>query len=141
MWITSVRLYKIKATEGFSIYGSQLQELKPKVAQIPLFVRISLGQLLSMDQHDLVLGGFLFPSLSIALQTSDFWATCRLFSTFLLFLDFRTFCLWIFYTLFTLVLLRHQGGVVGGFSLLCLPFLLLRQKIGVFFFFGPRMYF
>jgi hypothetical protein len=54
----------------------------------------------------------------------------------LLFLDFRTFCLWILYTLFTLVLLRHQGGVFynSGFSILCLPFVLLRQKDGVFLF-------
>jgi hypothetical protein len=44
-------------------------------------------------------------------------------------------CLWILYTLFTLVLLRHQGGVsyVCGFLLLYLPFVLFRQKGGVLF--------
>jgi len=81
----------------------------------------------------LVLGRFLFLSLSVVLQTFDFSATSKLFSIFLLFLDFRTYCLWIFYTLFTLILLRHQGGVFDGFSILCLPFVLLRQKGGVFF--------
>jgi hypothetical protein len=40
-----------------------------------------------------------------------FWATCRLFSSFLLFWILECFCLWILYTLFTLVLLRYQGGV------------------------------
>jgi hypothetical protein len=62
-----------------------------------------------------------------------FSATYRLFSIFLLFLNFRTFCLWILYILFTLILLRHQGRVFYycGLSILCLPFVSLRQKGGV----------
>jgi len=55
-----------------------------------------------------------------------FWATCRLFSIFLLFWIIERFCLWILYTLFTFVLLRHQRGVFYycGLSILCLPFAL-----------------
>jgi hypothetical protein len=36
------------------------------------------------------------------------------------------------YTMFTLVLLRHQEGAFYycGLSILCLPFVLLRQKRG-----------
>jgi hypothetical protein len=40
-----------------------------------------------------------------------FLATCRPFSSFLLLWILECFCLWILYTLFTLVLLRYQGGV------------------------------
>jgi hypothetical protein len=40
-----------------------------------------------------------------------FWATCRLFSSFLLSWILERFRLWILYTLFTLVMLRHQGAV------------------------------
>jgi len=63
----------------------------------------------------------------------QFWATCKLLSIFQLFWILEHFCLWILYTLFTPVLLRHQGGVFYccGFSILCLPFVLLRQKGGV----------
>jgi hypothetical protein len=63
-----------------------------------------------------------------------FWATCRLFSSFLLFWILEPFCLWILYTLFTLVLLRYQGGVFWycGLSILCLPFVPLRQKWRVY---------
>jgi len=45
--------------------------------------------------------------------------------------------------MFTLVLLRHQGGVFYyyGLSILCLPFVHLRQKWGVYVSFGPEMYF
>jgi hypothetical protein len=39
-----------------------------------------------------------------------FWATYKQFSIFLLFWILKRFCLWIFYTLFTLDLLRHQRG-------------------------------
>jgi hypothetical protein len=55
---------------------SQLKELEAEVVQIQLFIRFSLNYLISVDQQDLILGGFLFPL---------FWATCRLFSSFLLF--------------------------------------------------------
>jgi hypothetical protein len=63
-----------------------------------------------------------------------FWATCRLFSIFLLFWVLEHFCLWILYTLFTLVLLKHQGEVFFGcgFSYSVLPFVLLWQKGDVY---------
>jgi hypothetical protein len=66
-----------------------------------------------------------------------FWDTCRLFSIFLLFRILEHFCLWILYTLFTLVLLRHQGEVFYycGLSKLCLPFVPLRQKRGSIYLF------
>jgi hypothetical protein len=108
-------------TEGFSVHGSRLPQLKIEVVQIKLFIRISLRYLISVDQWDSVLGGFFVPL---------FWATCRLFSIFLLFWIIERFCLWILYTLFTLILLRHQGGVFYyyGLSILCLLFVPLRQK-------------
>jgi hypothetical protein len=37
------------ATQEFSVYGSQLQELEAEVAQIQLYVRISLRHLLLVD--------------------------------------------------------------------------------------------
>jgi hypothetical protein len=55
------RLCKIKATEGFSVHGSRLLELEAGVLQIQL-LRISLPYLISVDQQDLVFGGFLFLS-------------------------------------------------------------------------------
>jgi hypothetical protein len=39
-----------QATKGSSVYGTRCQELEAEVAQIPLLVRISLRQLLSVDQ-------------------------------------------------------------------------------------------
>jgi hypothetical protein len=57
--ITWFRLCKIKATEGFSVYGSRLLELEAEVLQIQQ-LRISLCYLISVDQQDLVLGGFMF---------------------------------------------------------------------------------
>jgi hypothetical protein len=77
-----------QATKGFSVYGSRLQELEAEVAQIQLYVWISLRHLLSVDQQDLVLGGFWFLSLSIVLQTFDFFATCRHFSIILIIFGF-----------------------------------------------------
>jgi hypothetical protein len=47
--------------EGFSVRGSRLPELEAEVVQIQL-LRISLYYLISVDQQDLVLGGFLFLS-------------------------------------------------------------------------------
>jgi hypothetical protein len=47
--------------EDFSVHGSQLPELEAKVVQIQL-LRISLRYLISVDQQDLVLGGFIFLS-------------------------------------------------------------------------------
>jgi hypothetical protein len=45
--------------EGFSVRGSRLPKLEAEVVQIQL-LRISLRYLISVDQQDLVLGGFLF---------------------------------------------------------------------------------
>jgi hypothetical protein len=71
--------------EGFSVCGSRLLEVEAEVVLIQL-LRISLRYVISVDQQDLVLGGFLFLS---------FWAICRCFSTFLLFWILERFCLWI----------------------------------------------
>jgi hypothetical protein len=48
--------------EDLSVHGSRLPKLKAEVVQIQLFIRISLYYLISMDQQDLILGGFLFLS-------------------------------------------------------------------------------
>jgi hypothetical protein len=57
-------------------------------------------------------------------------------------LDFITFLSMNIITLLTLVLLRHLGGVIFGFfSYSILPFLLLWQKMGSNFWFGPGLYF
>jgi hypothetical protein len=47
--------------EGFSVRGSRLLELEAEVIQIHL-LRISPSYLISVDQQDLVLGGFMFLS-------------------------------------------------------------------------------
>jgi hypothetical protein len=47
--------------EGFSVRGSRLLELEAEVVKIQL-LRISLRYLISVDQQDLVHGGFLFLS-------------------------------------------------------------------------------
>jgi hypothetical protein len=111
--------------EGFSVHGSRLPKLEAEVVQVQLFIRISLCYLISVDQQDLVLRGFLFLSFG-PLADSSLFSYCFGFQ--------RRFCLWILYTLFTLVLLRHQGGVFCycGLSILCLPFVPLRQKGGVY---------
>jgi hypothetical protein len=56
---------------------SWLPVLEAEVAQIQLIVLISLRCLLLVDQHDLVLGGFLFLSLSVVLQTFDLLSHTR----------------------------------------------------------------
>jgi hypothetical protein len=61
-----------QSTEGFSIYGSRLPELEAEVAQIQLFVRISLCYLISVDQPNLVHGGFLFLSFRPLTDSSLF---------------------------------------------------------------------
>jgi hypothetical protein len=48
--------------EDYSVHGSRLPEVEAEVVQIQLFIRISLRYLISVDQRDLVLGGFLFLS-------------------------------------------------------------------------------
>jgi hypothetical protein len=50
-----------QATEGFSVHGFKLPELGAEVVQIQL-LQISLRYLISVDQQDLVLGGFMFLS-------------------------------------------------------------------------------
>jgi len=72
------------ATEGFSVYDSRLSKLEAEVAQIQLFVRISLRYLLSMDHHDLILGGFVFLSFGPLADSS---------LLFLLFWILECFCL------------------------------------------------
>jgi hypothetical protein len=61
-----------QATEGFSVHGSQLPELEAEVAQIQHLVRLSLRYLVSVDQQDLVLGGFLFLSFRPLADSSLF---------------------------------------------------------------------
>jgi hypothetical protein len=62
-----------QATEVFlSVYGSRLLELEVEVAQIQLFVRISLCSSLSVHQQDLVLGGSLFLSFGPLADSSLF---------------------------------------------------------------------
>jgi hypothetical protein len=81
---------------------SRLQELEAEVVQIQLFIQFSLRYLISVDQQNLVLGGFLFLS---------FGPLADSFSSFLLFWILEPFCLWILYILFSFVLLRHQWRV------------------------------
>jgi len=47
--------------EDFSIHGSRFPELEAEVVQNQL-LRISLRYLISVEQQDLVLGGFMFLS-------------------------------------------------------------------------------
>jgi hypothetical protein len=56
----------------FSVHGSQLPEREAKVVQIHLFIHISLRDLISMDQQDLVLRGFLFLSFGPLVDSSLF---------------------------------------------------------------------
>jgi hypothetical protein len=42
---------------------------------------------------------------------------------------------------FTIILVVLNFSNCGFSLILCLPFVLLRQKVGVFFIFGPGMYF
>jgi hypothetical protein len=82
--ITRFRLCQNQEIEGFSVNGSQLPELEAEVVQIQAFVRLSLRYLISMDQQDLVLAGFLFL----------FWGPLADSSLlFLLFWILESFCL------------------------------------------------
>jgi len=56
-----VQALQNQATGGFSVHNCQLLELEAEVVQIQL-VRISLRYLISVDQQDLILGGFMFLS-------------------------------------------------------------------------------
>jgi len=125
-----------QAIEDFSVYGTRHQELEAKVALLQLIVRLSPTFAFS--------GSVGFGTWRIFVPSSiSCFTNCWLFGLLadtsllsLLLLDFRTFCLWILYTFFTLFLFRHQEGVFYScrFSILCLPFVLLRQKGGVFLF-------
>jgi hypothetical protein len=57
-----VQAMQCKVIEGCSVHGSRLSELEAEVVQIQPFIRISLHYLISVDQQDLVLRGFLFLS-------------------------------------------------------------------------------
>jgi hypothetical protein len=57
-----VQALQNQATKGFLVHGSRLPDLEAKVVQIQPFVRISLRYVISVDQGDLVLKGFLFLS-------------------------------------------------------------------------------
>jgi hypothetical protein len=48
--------------EDLLVHGSWLLELEAEVLQIQLFMRVSLRYLISVDQQDLILGGFMFLS-------------------------------------------------------------------------------
>jgi hypothetical protein len=72
--ITRFKLCKIKRLKVFSPWFPA-SWARSRSSTNPVFIRISLHYLISVDQQDLVFGGFLFL----------FWATCRLFSIFLLF--------------------------------------------------------
>jgi hypothetical protein len=61
-----------QATEGFSVHGSRLPELEAEVVQIQPFVRLFLHYLISVDQQDLVLGGFLLLSFGLLADSSLF---------------------------------------------------------------------
>jgi hypothetical protein len=92
-----VQALQNQATECFSVHGSRLPKLEAEVVQIqPL--RISLCYLISVDQQDLVLGGFMFLS---------FFGPLADFSLFSYFGILRSFLSVDIITLFTLVLLRH----------------------------------
>jgi hypothetical protein len=67
-----VQALQNQATEGFSVNGFRLPELKAVVVQIHHFVRISLCYLISVDQEGLVLGGFLFLSFRPLADSSLF---------------------------------------------------------------------
>lgn len=74
--------------EDFSVHGSRLLELEAEVVQIQLFIRISLRYLISVDQQDLVLGGFLFlsfgPLADFSLFLLLFWILERFYLWILL---------------------------------------------------------
>jgi len=66
-----VQALQNQATEGFSFHGSWLLELEAEVVQILLYGFSPL----SVDQQDLVLGGFLFLSFG-PLANSSLFSYC-----------------------------------------------------------------
>jgi len=79
----SVSGKKTQVTETFQSMVSRLQELEAEVVQIQLFIRFS--PLLDFS------GSIGFGTWRIFVPL--FWATCRLFSRFLLFWILECFCL------------------------------------------------
>jgi hypothetical protein len=67
-----VQALQNQATEGFSVHGSRLSELEAEVVQTQPFVRLFLHYLISVDQQDLVLRGFLFLSFGLLADSSLF---------------------------------------------------------------------
>jgi len=70
-----VQALQYQVTEGFLVHGSRLPDLEAEVVQIQPFVRLSLRYLISMDQWDLVFGGFLFLSFG-PLEDSSIFSYC-----------------------------------------------------------------
>jgi len=68
-----VQALQYQVTEGFSVHGSRLPDLEAEVVQIQPFVRLSLHYLISVDQQDLVLRGFLFLSFGPLAASSLFF--------------------------------------------------------------------
>jgi len=58
--------------EDLLVHGSWLLELEAEVLQIQPFIRISLRYLISVDQQDLILGGFMFLSFGPFADSSLF---------------------------------------------------------------------
>jgi hypothetical protein len=87
---------------NFSIYGFPISGARSRSSSNPAFYTV-FSPLLDFS------GSIGFGTWRIFVPL--FWATSRLFSRFLLFWILEHFCLWILYTLFTLVLLRHQRGL------------------------------
>jgi hypothetical protein len=70
-----VQPLQYQVTEGFLLHGSRLPILEAEVVQIQPFVRLSSCYLISVDQQDLVLGGFLVLS-SGTLPESSLFSYC-----------------------------------------------------------------
>jgi hypothetical protein len=66
-----VQALQNQAIEDFSVHDSRLPEQEAEVVQIQL-LQISLRYLISVDPHDLVLGGFLFLSFKPLADFSKF---------------------------------------------------------------------
>jgi hypothetical protein len=81
-----VQALQNQATEGFSVHGSLLPKLEAEVVQIQLLNTVC-SSLLDFS------GSTGFGTWRIFVPL--FWATCRLFSSFLLIRILERFCLWI----------------------------------------------
>jgi hypothetical protein len=124
------RALQNQATKGFPVYGSWLQELEAEVAQIQLYLRISLRHLLSLDHQDLVLGRFWFFYLSDVLQTSDFLGYLQTLFYYPYYFCILELVVCGFYILCLPLSFWDKKGeyFIAVVFLLCLPFVILRQK-------------